>query len=184
MAVNSLLKQAFVEQSSLTHLSWSLVWSSLDFFYPLHPVNGYIMVVWEFFLDMKFWLIFKTFSHRQLIELFADQSEVSAVQCSFWWILAVLHRAGVNAAIVILEEMQLRHTRICTQISKMNAPLAKLTTKRSAGVAPKVNLRIPLYAGDKVHKQVDPSWLLNTGQPSSEVQNSGPTKRIHVVKIF
>ena len=65
----------------------------------------------------------------------------------------------MNAAIVILEEMQLRHTRICTQISKMSAPLAKLTTKRSAGVALEVNLRIPLYAGDKVHKQVDPLWL-------------------------
>ena len=34
-----------------------------------------------------------------------------------------------------------------------------LVTKRSAGVAPEVNLRIPLDAGVEACKQGDPPWL-------------------------
>ena len=43
--------------------------------------------------------------------------------CSFWWNLAVFHRAGFHTSIVILWEKQSRHTRICTLTSKMSTPL-------------------------------------------------------------
>ena len=60
-------------------------------------------------------------------------------------------------------------------------------SKRSAGVAPEVNLRNPLCAGEEVCKQGNPPYLWNTGQTSPEVQNrgiSGPTKRTYVLQIF
>ena len=40
-----------------------------------------------------------------------------------------------------------------------NGSSAMLATKRSAGVAPEVNLRIPLCAGDEAHKLGDPPLL-------------------------
>ena len=48
-----------------------------------------------------------------------------------------------------------------------------MAAKRSAGVAPEVNLRIALYAGDEECKERDPPWLWNPGQMSPEVQNMG-----------
>ena len=57
-----------------------------------------------------------------------------------------------------------------------------------AGVAPEVNLRNPLCAGEEACKWGNPPWLWNPGQTSPEVQNrgiSGPTKRTCVLqKIF
>ena len=55
-----------------------------------------------------------------------------------------------------------------------------LAAKRSAGVTPEVNLRIPLHTGNKACKWGYPRWLWNSGPTSSEVQNrgiSGPQKR-------
>ena len=37
--------------------------------------------------------------------------------------------------------------------------VATVAAKRSAGVAPEVNLRILLHAGNKACKQGDPLWL-------------------------
>ena len=54
-----------------------------------------------------------------------------------------------------------------------NGLATMLTTKRSAGVTPEVNLRIPLHTGNKACKQGDSLWLLNSGQTSPEVQNRG-----------
>ena len=34
-----------------------------------------------------------------------------------------------------------------------------LNAKRSAGVAPEVNLRIPLHTNNEAHKRGDPPWL-------------------------
>ena len=45
-----------------------------------------------------------------------------------------------------------------------------LDGKRSAGVAPEVNLRNPLQASDKLYKGESP-WLWNLGQILSEVKN-------------
>ena len=45
--------------------------------------------------------------------------------CSFRWILAVFHRAGVNASIVMLWEHQSRRTRIGTKFSKTSTPYCK-----------------------------------------------------------
>ena len=45
-----------------------------------------------------------------------------------------------------------------------------LTVKRSAGVTPEVNLRIPLHTGDKAYRWGDPPWIWNAGQTSPEVQ--------------
>ena len=62
---------------------------------------------------------------------------------------------------------------------------AMLATKRSAGVTPEVNLRIPFSVGNEVCKQRDPPWLWKLGQMSPEVQNggiSGPTKRTDVLQ--
>ena len=67
-----------------------------------------------------------------------------------------------------------------------NGFAAMLATKRSAGIAPKVNLRILLHAGNEACKQGDPPWLWNLGQTSPEVQNrsiSGPRKRTDVLQI-
>ena len=62
-----------------------------------------------------------------------------------------------------------------------NDSAAMLATKSSAGATPKVNLRILLHAGDKVHK----CRLLNPGQMSPDVKNwdiSGPIKRTNVLQ--
>ena len=40
-----------------------------------------------------------------------------------------------------------------------NGLATMLATKKPAGVAPEVNLRILLHAGDETHEQVDPTWL-------------------------
>ena len=40
-----------------------------------------------------------------------------------------------------------------------NDSAAMLAAKRSAGVAPEVNLRISLHLADKEHKQEDPLWF-------------------------
>ena len=45
-----------------------------------------------------------------------------------------------------------------------NGSSTMLATKRSADVAPVVNLRNPMDAGDQAHKQYDPSSLKNPGQ--------------------
>ena len=61
--------------------------------------------------------------------------------------------------------------------------LAMLIAKRSAGVAPEVNLRNLLLTGDEAR---DPLWLSNPEQMLPEVQNrgvSGPTKRTYVLLI-
>ena len=47
---------------------------------------------------------------------------------------------------------------------------AMLATKKTASVAPEVDLTNPLYAGDKARR--DPPLLWNPGQMSQEVQNS------------
>ena len=70
---------------------------------------------------------------------------------------------------------------------KLYVTSAMLAAKKSAGVAPQVNLRIPLLAGDEAHKREDPLWLSNPRQTSSEVQNreiSGQTKRTDVLQNF
>ena len=48
-----------------------------------------------------------------------------------------------------------------------------LAIRRSAGVAPGVNLRNESPAGDEAHKQGIPPWLWNRGQRLPEVQNNG-----------
>ena len=56
-----------------------------------------------------------------------------------------------------------------------------------AGVAPEVNLRNPLCAGEEARKRWNPPWLWNPGQTSPKVQNrgiSGPTKRTCVLQKF
>ena len=56
-----------------------------------------------------------------------------------------------------------------------------------ASVAPEVNLRNPLCAGEEARKWGNPPWLWNPGQTSPEVQNrgiSGPTKRTCVLQKF
>ena len=50
--------------------------------------------------------------------------------------------------------------RSATEISlDRNGSAALLAAKRSASVAPEVNLRVPLHAGNKAHQQGDPLWL-------------------------
>ena len=68
-----------------------------------------------------------------------------------------------------------------------NGLAAMLTAKKSAGVAPKMNLRILLCAGDEGCKQEDPPWLENPGYTSPEVQNRGIrglTKRTDVLQKY
>ena len=48
-----------------------------------------------------------------------------------------------------------------------------LAAEGSVGVAPEVNQRNPLHSGNKAHKWENPSWLLNQGQTSPEVQSRG-----------
>ena len=45
-----------------------------------------------------------------------------------------------------------------------------LAIKRSAGVAPEVNLNNPLSVGDEAYKPIDPPWLWSPGQTSLKVQ--------------
>ena len=48
-----------------------------------------------------------------------------------------------------------------------------LVAKRSAGVAPKVNLRILLHASEEAGKQGDPPSIWNPEETSPEVSNKG-----------
>ena len=62
---------------------------------------------------------------------------------------------------------------------------AMLAVERTAGVAPEVNLRNLLCAGDETCKQEILSGFETPGQTSPEVQKrgmSGPTKRTYVLK--
>ena len=67
---------------------------------------------------------------------------------------------------------------------------AMLAAKRSAGVAPEVNLRervMLLVRLCQVRIRQNPLWLWNPEETSPEVQNrgiSGPTKRTHVLQKF
>ena len=47
-----------------------------------------------------------------------------------------------------------------------------LVDKRSAGVAPQVNLRIPLHISNEARKRGDPPWFWISEQMSPEVQNT------------
>ena len=73
---------------------------------------------------------------------------------------------------------------ICKYVDE-NSLAAMLAAKRSAGVAPDVNLRILLCVGNKAHKQGDATLALKPrADITSEVQNrgiSGPTKRNDVL---
>ena len=59
-----------------------------------------------------------------------------------------------------------------------------VATEGSAGVAPEVNLRIPLHVGDNAYKGGDKPWLSNPGQTSPKVQNGyqWPHKRTDVLQ--
>ena len=46
-----------------------------------------------------------------------------------------------------------------TQYVNLKGPAAMLATKKSAGVAPEMNLRNPLHTGDETLKRGNPSWL-------------------------
>ena len=67
---------------------------------------------------------------------------------------------------------------------------AMLAAKRSAGVAPEVNLRertMLLVRLCQVRIRQNPLWLWNPEETSPEVQNRGiigPTKRTHVLQKF
>ena len=64
---------------------------------------------------------------------------------------------------------------------------AMLTSIQSASVAPEVNLRNPLCAGQEARKWGNPPWLWNPGQTSPQVQNrgiSGPRKGLMSSKNF
>ena len=67
-----------------------------------------------------------------------------------------------------------------------NGSAAMLAAKRSAGVAPEVNLRIPLCTGKEACKQARGcTATFKPGQTSAEVQirgNSDPTKRTDVLQ--
>ena len=55
-----------------------------------------------------------------------------------------------------------------------------LVAKRSAGVAPEVNLRNPLHAGEKARKRgIRPSF-----ETLPEVQSMAPQKKTRVLKNF
>ena len=72
------------------------------------------------------------------------------------------------------------HDFLCTQVHGWNSLAGMLAAKRSAGVAPEVNLRNPLHAGNEAGKQGNPPRLWNPGQTSPQLQKkgiSGPTKR-------
>ena len=61
------------------------------------------------------------------------------------------------------------------------------TLKRSAGVAPEMNLGIPLHTGNKVHRQGIHSGFETQGQTSPEVKNrgiSGPTKGTYILQKY
>ena len=59
-----------------------------------------------------------------------------------------------------------------------NGLAAMLATKKSAGVMPEVNLRIPLHAGDEAFMGgIHPVW-----QTSPEVQNRGISGPINLHK--
>ena len=49
-------------------------------------------------------------------------------------------------------------------VEDRNGSVAILAAKRSAGVAPEVNLRNPLRVGDEARKQGNLPWLRNPGQ--------------------
>ena len=60
-----------------------------------------------------------------------------------------------------------------------------LVAKRSVGIAPEVQLRIRLHAGDKAIRWRNPSWLWQPWQTSPEVQSTGisaRTKRTDVLQ--
>ena len=56
---------------------------------------------------------------------------------------------------------------------RLNCVLLPPPCEGSVGVAPEVNLRHPLHSGNKAHKWENPSWRLNPGQTSPEVQSRG-----------
>ena len=74
---------------------------------------------------------------------------------------------------------------MCTGMWIKTGLAAMLTVKTSTGVAPEVNLRNPLHAGNEAHKQgIFPGFQI-LRQMSPEVQNrgiSGPTKRTDVLQ--
>ena len=76
-------------------------------------------------------------------------------------------------------------TNACEHICKyvdQKGSAAMLTSLRSAGVTPEVNLRITQVGK---HKNTDPPSLWDPGQMSPEVQNRGisaPTERTYVLK--
>ena len=59
---------------------------------------------------------------------------------------------------------------------RQNGSVAMLATKRSAGVAPEVNLRNPLHAGDKAHKEGNYPDFEPQGRCHQNRSVSGPTK--------
>ena len=69
---------------------------------------------------------------------------------------------------------------MCKYVDKKGSA-ATLAIIRSVVVAPEVNLRNTLHAGNEAYKQ----WLRNLGQMSPEVQNkgiSGSTKKTDVIQ--
>ena len=81
---------------------------------------------------------------------------------------------------------QNNHSKLTSRWMRM-ARLSYLPQKLSTGVAPEVNLRISLQAGDKAWKLGDPHWLWNPEHMSPEVQNrgiSGPTKSTDVLHFL
>ena len=79
--------------------------------------------------------------------------------------------SSVGGASVLSHALGQWHNRCQTQAPQIlvhkyvdqNSSTAMFTTKRSAGVAPEVNMRIPLHAGDKTCNRGHPPWLLNPG---------------------
>ena len=62
-----------------------------------------------------------------------------------------------------------------------------LATKRSAGVAPEVNPRIPLDTSDDPQKRGNPLWLWNPEKTLPEVQNRAsvaPHKGTYILHKF
>ena len=59
------------------------------------------------------------------------------------------------------------------QVCACSGSVAILAAKRSAGVAPEVNLRNPLHASDAAQNLGNSPWLSNPGQMSQKVQNRG-----------
>ena len=60
------------------------------------------------------------------------------------------------------------HRHVCRYVDQKGLA-AMQTSIQSAGVAPEVNLRNLLCAGEEARKRGNPPWLCNPGQMSPEV---------------